>query len=391
MNRRHVRSTAAALMLAAMVLIAGCGSAAAPAASSGESSGTVGAASPLATSLDTAAGTWAVAVMGGTAASHNNFWQLFMRPADSQRWKLVTPAGTADNGGLVLAADGPLVISAFRPSQNLTFTPLTATRNGGLAWASTGPLDGALADVPDALAVDPANGQLAALLADGTTELAAPGYTSWHPLTTRRALAKTPAGRTCGLQELTAAAYTPSGVPLLAGGCSRPGVAGVFAETRGTWQAAGPAIPSSESRQQITVLRLSRTADQTVALLGVGSGRAADVLAAWSSDNGRQWALSPPLALGGASPASASFSSEGTVAVSAANGRAEMIASAAGEWESLPTLPAGTAALTPGTGGQAEAMAVDRSTLTIWQLKPLGTEWTKEQTIRVPIQYGSSG
>ena len=58
----------------------------------------------LATSLVTSAGTWAVAVMGGPVAQDDNFWQLFARPAGSSRWKLVTPPGTADNGGLVLAS-----------------------------------------------------------------------------------------------------------------------------------------------------------------------------------------------------------------------------------------------------------------------------------------------
>ena len=88
---------------AAAALIAGCGSAA-PAAPGPAAEATPAGAPFLATSLVTAAGTWAVAVMGGSAASHNNFWQLFVRPAGSRSWKLVTPPGTADNGGLVLAA-----------------------------------------------------------------------------------------------------------------------------------------------------------------------------------------------------------------------------------------------------------------------------------------------
>ena len=113
--------------------------------------------------------------MGGPVASHNNFWQLFLRPAGSSRWKLVTPPGIADNGGLVLAAGaGPSVITAFRPSQYLTYTPLTATADGGQAWSSTGPLDGTLANVPDALAASPGTGRLLALLANGTAELAPP-------------------------------------------------------------------------------------------------------------------------------------------------------------------------------------------------------------------------
>ena len=91
----------------------------------------------LDTSLDTTAGTWAAVVMGGSAAQDNNFWQLFIRPAGSTRWKLVTPPGTADNGGLVLADAGGSLITGFRPSQNLTYTPLIQTSDGGQAWAST--------------------------------------------------------------------------------------------------------------------------------------------------------------------------------------------------------------------------------------------------------------
>ena len=86
----------ASLLLAATMLAAGCGStvsrAAAPASPAAPPS--------LATSLATATGTWAVAVMGGSAASHNNFWQLFVRPAGTSTWRLATPPGVASNGGL---------------------------------------------------------------------------------------------------------------------------------------------------------------------------------------------------------------------------------------------------------------------------------------------------
>ena len=85
-------------LLAAAMLAAGCGSTAeqatAPARPAVPPS--------LATSLATATGTWAVAVMGGSAASHNNFWQLFVRPDGTSTWRLATPPGVASNGGLVL-------------------------------------------------------------------------------------------------------------------------------------------------------------------------------------------------------------------------------------------------------------------------------------------------
>ncbi len=141
--------------------------------------------------------------MGGSAARHNNFWQLFIRPAGSTRWKLITPPGTADNGGLVLAAAGQSLITAFRPSQNLTFTPLTETRTAGQAWSALSPVGAALASVPDALAMDPASGRLLAVLASGTVTQATPGYSTWTTLTSRRVLAATPPGRHCGLQALS--------------------------------------------------------------------------------------------------------------------------------------------------------------------------------------------
>ena len=192
-----VAATVAAL--AAVSLIAGCGSAAPAARVPAAQAGSPGAPF-LATSLGTGAGTWAVTVMGDSAASHNNFWQLSAMPAGSTGWKLVTPPGTADNGGLVLAAAGPSLITGFRPSQSLTYTPLTATSDSGQAWASTGPLDGALANVPDALAAAAGDERLLALLADGTAELAAPGYTRWKALATQRSVAapSRPALRTGG-------------------------------------------------------------------------------------------------------------------------------------------------------------------------------------------------
>ena len=380
----------AASAAAATVLAAGCGSTAAH----GHGPGTAASVPPssLATSLATPEGAWATVVMGGSAAQHNNFWQLFTRPASTTRWKLVTPPGTADNGGLVLAASaGQPVITAFRPSQYLTYTPLAQTRDGGQAWSALSPLDGSLASIPDALAIQPAGSGLLALLADGSAEGAAVGTAAWKNLANERTLASIPASRSCGPRALTAVAYTPSGVPLLAGTCSRPGSAGIFTDTGGTWEPAGPTMPGALARQRVTVLRLTATASLVVALLGVGSGHAARLLAAWSADNGRHWATSPPVGAGDGAVASASFGPTGTAAVITAGGRAEIITGASGHWTALPTLPAGTATLSPGSHGQSDALAVRGGTLTIWQLPPGGSTWTKTQVISVPIQYGSSG
>jgi hypothetical protein len=344
----------------------------------------------LNTALVTAVGTWAVAVMGGSATQYNNFWQLFLRPAGTTRWHLVTPPGTADNGGLIIAGGGQSLVTAFRPSQYLTYSPLIQTRDAGQAWSALSPLDAALASTPDALSIKPGRGNLLALLVGGTVELAAPGYTTWTTLASQKTLAATSPGRRCGLQDLTAATFTLSGIPMLAGTCTRPGTAGIFASRGGTWQAAGPAIPAALARQPITVLRLTRTAQGIAALLAAGTGAAASLLAAWSADDGGHWTLSPPLTPGRAALTSASFGPGGTAAIIITGNRGETVTSTGSSWRPLPPLPPGTATLAPGPGAAADALAVNRATLTVWQLAPGGAAWTKAQAVNVPIQYGSS-
>ena len=376
-----------AFLLLAAVLAAGCGSAAQQASTPAH------AIEPpsLSTSLVTATGTWAVAVLGGPAAQHNNFWQLFVRPAATGRWRLVTPPGVASNGGLVMASLGAgSVVAGFRPSQDLSYSPLATTHDNGTAWAP-GLLDAALADVPDALAANPGGGHLIALLAGGEAELSGPGGTAWTRLATHRALAASAAGSRCGLGSLTAVAFSATGVPLLAAGCTRPGTAGIFAYAGGTWHPAGPALPSPYAHQIVTVLRLTTAGGTTTALLAAGTGPAAHLLAAWSTDGGTYWALSPPLPLHGANLMSASPGSGGTVAIVLNGKRGETIAGAARPWRPLPALPPGTATLAPGPAGGWDALAVHGTKLAVWQLAPGGGSWAATQTINVPVQFGSSG
>ena len=330
---------AAALALASVALLAGCGSAA-PATSGPAAEAPPASAPFLATSLATAAGTWAVVVMGGSVATNDNFWQLFVRPAGSSTWKLVTPPGTADNGGLVLADGGAQsLITGFRPSQSLTFTPLILTRDRGQGWSPAGPLDGALADVPDALAAVPGSGNLLALLTDGTAELAAPRLYQLdgpgHAAITRP---RRPPGAAAGCRTSPQPRTPRLGPPLLGGSCGQPGTVGIFAGTGGTWHAAGPAIPAALAGQDITVSRLTQTGQRLAALLTAGTGPAASLLAAWSADGGH-WTLSPPLPLHGAALSSASFGPSGTAAVITTTNRGEIIASTRSSWQPLPRCP----------------------------------------------------
>jgi hypothetical protein len=381
------RATLASLLVAGTVLGAGCGS-----ASHQPAAAAVPAQPPsLATSLVTTTGTWAIAVMGGSAAGHNNFWQLFVRPTATGKWRLATPPGVASNGGLVLASPGAgSVVAGFRPSQDLSYSPLATTHNNGRAW-TPGLLDAALANVPNALAAAPGGGHLLALLASGQAELSGPGGTGWTKLATRQTLAASPAGRSCGLGRLTAAAFSPSGVPLLAASCTHPGTADIFGYASGTWRLAGPTLPATYAHQDVSVLWLTTTAGTTTALLAAGTGSAAHLLAAWSTGGGAHWALSPPLPLHGAKLTSASSGPGGTVAVVLGGNRAQAITGPGGAWGPLPALPPGTATLAPGPTSGWDALAVHSTRLTVWRLPPGRTGWAATQTISVFIQFGSSG
>ncbi len=390
-----------ALALLWASLAAGCGSQVAPATTPALQVQTA----PLSTSLVTPQGTWAVTVMGGSAAAENNFWQLFVRPAGASRWSLATPEGVADNGGLVATsgAGGSSLLVGFRPSQGLTFSPLATSSDTGRSW-TPGLLDAGLADVPDAMAVAP-SGQTLALLHDGgieaaaTTGAAAAGQ--WSRLATLATLAASAPGRSCGLVAVNAVSFSQNNVPMAAGSCVRRGVAGVFADTGGTWQAAGPVLPAGFGGDQIQVLGLAHMSGANAALLLAGN----DLLAAWS-DGGR-WTVSAPVAAAagdepGDGPGdehgvrAAGFGVDGSLWVLLGGGRAETVSGPGASWQALPPVPAGTqvlvpagtATLAPGSGGY-DALAVSGSRLTVWQLT--GAAWARAQVINVPIEYGSSG
>lgn len=376
-----------AVLLAAGILTAGCGTAAPAAARRA-----VAPPAPLASSLVTLGGAWAVVPMGANPA----FWQLVVLPAADGHWSLATPPGAATNGGLVIAdLGGRSLVSGIRPSQHLAFSPLAATADDGKTW-SPGILGARLADVPDALAAA-ADGGLFALLTDGTVEQSSSstGGSGWTVAITARALAASPAGRPCGVTELTAVAFGGPGIPLLAAACARPGTAGVFALVGGVWRAVGPALPASLAGRVVTVLRLATAGATTVALLAAGTGPQTVLLAAWTSDAGARWALSPPLAIGAAAIQSSGLGSGGAVTVLLSGGSSQAAQALGGPgaaWRPLPTPPAGTLTLVAGSAGQFDALAARGTTkLTDWRLDPRSGAWRAVQTISVPIQFGSSG
>jgi hypothetical protein len=381
-----------ALAAAASVALVGCGSIVPAAARGQQRSARL---PSLATSVLSQDGTsWAVVQMGGSAARQENFWQLFARPHGSVAWQLATPAGVADNGGLVFAATGQQsALTGFRPSQDLKFSPLAATANSGKAWSATGPVQPGLADIADGLAAGP-SGKLIALTSKGAA-VSTNGGSSWASLIAKSALAA--AGRRCGLTAITAAAYGANGSPMLAGACGRPGAAGIFDQSAGTWQLAGPRLPAALSRSAITVLALSTSGSTTTAVLAAGSGRRARLYAAWLI--GGSWTLSAAFPVAGLLPTSVASWPGGALGLVLPGSRGAVLspptkASPHGQWQLLAiALPARTSTLAEDRTGQPEALAADRSVLTIWHLTATAGQsagWQRAQTIKVTIPYGSS-
>jgi len=337
--------------------------------------------------------------MGGSAAQENNFWELFVRPAGTAPWRLATPAGVADNGGLEVAGAGASLVTGFRPSQDLAFSPLATTSDGGASWSAAGPVSPGLADAPDALTAGPGD-RLIALTGDGSAQLGTGGGKAWTPLSSVAALTAAPAGQACRPTGFTAAAFSGSGVPVLASDCSRPGTVGIFADRGGAWHTAGPALPASLAGEDIGVLRLTASGDGIVALLRAGSGAAASLITAWSGASSSRWTLSAPLPIGTSQLRATSSGPGKTIGVILTGGRGETLAGPGSAWRALPPLPAWAATLALGPGSRVDALAARGGTLSDWRLGPRpsgsGTAragpagWRLAQTVHVTIPYGSS-
>ncbi|HXP19565.1 MAG TPA: hypothetical protein VN840_07955 [Streptosporangiaceae bacterium] len=385
MGRRRLRSAAAAVVVAGT--LAGCGvSATGRPAQQGQQPA---ARAPLATAVSGTGASWAIVRLAGAGGVQDPFWQLLISTGGG-RWRLVTPPGVADTGGLaVAAAPGGTLTAGFLPSELLTFTPLAMSSDGGASW-SQGLLSVPLAPEPDALAALP-DGRLLAITAR-SAEMSSPHARSWSALVTVRALAASPAGRACGLTALTAAGAGPGGAPLLAGDCGRPGKVGIFTSAGGSWQAASLALPGSLTGQRIAVLRLASTGTGAAALLAAGTGRQQVLIPAWATGHRTTWTLGRPFNLNDRQVESVSVGTSDQWGLVLSGQRGAVLGPAAGPgatWQTPLTLPASTATLLPGAG-QITAMAPGDSAVAVWQLVR-GSGWHQTQLISVPAISGSSG
>ena len=250
--------------------------------------------------------------------------------------------------------------------------PLTQTGNAGRSWSSaSAPIRGALADDPGALAAGPAAGQLLAVLTSGTAEAAAPGGTGWRTLATAAQIAASAAGRRCGLGQLTAGHVHPGGcaparpVPVT----SRELLACSHGRT-GPGRQPGRSCPPATAREQVSVRSLTRTTTGDLALLTAGTGKARTFYAAQSGSTGT-WTVSPPLGLDGAGIASVSSGPGGTLAVITTSGRAAAMTSPGQGWQTLPKLPARTVTLAPAAAVPPSKRSQSTARPSpIWQLAP---------------------
>jgi len=395
-RRGLVRTRALAATVAAIAssaALAACGSSSASSSADPAAASSTPAVS-LATSLSTAKDSWAIVPV----AANPTFWEVFVRPAKSATWRLATPPGVADNGGLVAAAGtGSSLTVAVRPSQNLTFTPLASTADAGTAWSTGGPISAGVAASPGALAVS--GSQLAALLGNGTIEASSDAGSSWRTLAKPGTIAASAAGRKCGTVGVTAVSFGPLPTEVLAAGtCGATGTAGFFDYSPGAgWQRLSLPVSGQLVRLGEGTALVRAKAGLTVLWMGSypNGWYAYAPLPTPTPASSATWTTSAPLPVTSAVIASGGLA--GTTATSSGGlwvlmpgGQAATIGGPKQQWLLLPPTPAHTSVLASGPGNSVDALAVSGSTLTVWQLDRGATIWTKAQTMSVPVQYGSS-
>jgi len=382
---------AAAAAIASAGVLSACGSSASSATSASGGTAASTAAVSLATSLSTAEDSWAVVPVSANPA----FWEVLVRPAKSAAWRLVTPPGVADNGGLVATGAGSALTVAVRPTQDLEFSPLSTTADAGATWSTDGPLSAGVAASPDALAAFPSaasasESHLVALLSGGAIETSSDAGNTWVTIAKPGAIAASPAGKACGRVVVSAVSFGPTaGQVLAAGSCGAGGTTAIFAYSGGAWQRLR--LPVTGQLERLTSgVALERAKAGLTELWAPGTGWYAYApLSNSKPPTLTGWRASAPLPTTGQIAASGTLV-DGGVWVLLPGGQAATIDGPGQQWLLLPPLPAAAKVLASGPGSAIDALAVSGAKVTVWQLAKEATLWAKVQTISVPIQYGSS-
>jgi hypothetical protein len=337
-------------------------------------------------SLATGDRTVAALAMGQLGNKNETFWQLVTSRAGSP-WTLVTPPGIATNGGIVFALPTTgVVVAALLPSQLLGFTALARSGDGGRTW-SPGVVPGALDTVPDAIGAG-AGLQLVALRSGRAGDVVASRtlLSEWTTLATKASISRSIGG--CTLTSLTGVAVGPSGAVLASGSCASRSTP-IVELLDGRWRSVGPTTLTLES---MDVVRLVGTARGAVALVEEHHSAHHELVVLASTDRFASW-RSSQLVLGRGVVTSTSVTASGaaSVLVTEPGGSTEAFTThgAGLAWSQLPTPPARVAVVTADDTGPIQALAVDRSVLTVYVERD--GHWVVDQRLVVPIEYGSSG
>jgi hypothetical protein len=334
--------------------------------------------------------------MGKSDGQHDLFWQLFGYDSATSRWSLITPPGVADNGGLVFAeGQSASLLVGFGASQGLAFSPLALSNDRGADWTPGG-LAEPLVTVPSAVALGTNSAALALVDRSGEEVLARAGsLTNWTTLVTEPNLADRAVGRACGVQSIGAIDIEPGGTTVIGASCRRSGVVGLFAKSPSGWGLVRLPVTGTSRAAAFTVLRITSAGNTTAALLSAIEGTTRNLFAAWASPPAGAWTLSAPLVLGNRDQIVASGvgtgGSEFVLLRSGSSTRAEVISGPTSVWRTLAPLPPGTATIATNPTGQLVALSVSDTRLTVWRQGSKGTSWQQEQSIAVPIVFGSSG
>ncbi|HEY5025485.1 MAG TPA: hypothetical protein VII76_10965 [Acidimicrobiales bacterium] len=354
---------------------------------------------PLTATVTTASGAVAVVAMGTLADPHDTFWQVFFRASAATPWKVVTPPGVADNGGLVVHASpgvgSPDVLAGFEPSQALAFSPIALSVDQGRSW-TPGIVQGGLAPVPDALSGGPTSGSdSVALVRNAGGEVLGGTATSsiGSKVVDRAAMATSAAGRSCEVGALTAVAVDAAGT-LVGTTCASPGVVGIFGRSGGAWRQVGPRFAGRSASDATKVVRLVEVDGVTNGLVALRMGSTTGLMGV-AGTRGGAWSRSGPLLLGGGDRIlSTGVEARGgfVVLVQRSGGSLALDneTGPGGAWQVLPAPPRGTAAVVVGSGGVVDALSVASTRLTDHRLDAATASWANIGTVTVPIQFGSS-
>jgi hypothetical protein len=347
------------------------------------------------TSLTNTQGAFAAVAMGHLNQPLNTFWQLFFQPAGTSKWTLVTPPGVASNGGLVIAtSQDHALLAGFRPTNFLTYSPVSMTDNEGRAW-SVGALPGGLLGRTDALGMS-GSGELAALIDDPKPEVVTSdgSLSDWAPLISQERLSSTTSGARCGIEDLTSVTFNNAGDVIVGATCAHPGVVGIFENTGSSWHLLGPSLSPSLSRDNIEVINFSQERGVMTALLATHGPSRTSLVGAWQLA-GTRWGTSPPFVLRHSTTVTSTGpDGRGGFFVLTSNGSLrpslELLGGPGTAWDQLPLTPRGTATVVFSATGSIESLTANGDSFQSWILNAHAKVWDATQSILVPILYGSS-